>query len=160
MVITLAYLAVLAIGALCIALRHGPIVLRGRSVLWLNGIVFGVQILFRPSPVLLWLPLFAIIFGVSWLGARTWFIFKADPATFANAIESRLRRVLVEFSRDQRGYHLSFGGQPASIRLQRLGAGFQTLTFGGNWRDNKARVAQRFLRKYGEPLVPRLRFRV
>ena len=129
-------------------------------MLWLNGIVFGVQILFRPSPVLLWLPLFAIIFGVSWLGARTWFIFKADPATLANAIETRLRRVLVEFSRDQRGYRLSFDGQPASIRVQRPWAGFQTLTFGGNWQDNKAKVTKRFLSKYGEPVVPRPRFRV
>ena len=160
MVITLAYLAVLAIGALGIAVRHGPIVLRGRSVLWLNGIVFGVQILFRPSPVVLWLPLFAIIFGVSWVGARTWLIFKDDPATLANAIETRLRRVLVEFSRDQSGYHLSFGGQPASIRLRRLWAGCQTLTFGGSWQDNKAKVAQHFLSKYGEPVVPRPRFRV
>jgi hypothetical protein len=160
MVITLAYLAVLAIGALCIAVRHGPIVLRGRSVLWLNGIVFGVQVVFRPSPVLLWMLLFAIIFGVSWLGVRTWFIFKEDPATLANAIETRLRRVLVEYSRDQSGYHLNFGGHLASIRFQRLCAGFQTLTFGGNWQDNKAKVAQRFLSKYGEPVVPRPRFRV
>ena len=160
MEITLAYLAVLAIGALCIALRHGPIVLRGRSLLWLNGIVFGLHLLFRPSPALLWLPLYAIIFGVSWRGVHTWFTFKEDPATLATAIETRLRRVLVEFSRDQSGYRLSFGGQPASIRVQRPWAGFQTLTFGGNWQDNKAKVAQRFLRKYGEPVVPRLRFRV
>ena len=160
MVITLAYLAVLAIGALCIALRHGPIVLRGRSLLWLNGIVFGLHLLFRPSPELLWLPLYAIIFGVSWLGVHTWFIFKEDPATLANAIESRLRRVLVEFTRDQNGYHLSFSSKPATIRLRRIAPRFQALTFSGNWRDNKAKVAQRFLSKYGEPLFPRPRFRV
>jgi hypothetical protein len=160
MVITLAYLGVLAIGALCLAARHGPILLRGRSVLWLNGIVLGAHVLLRPSPVLVWLPLFAIIFGVSWLAVDTWFIFKDDPGQLANVIETRLRRVLVDFSRDQSGYRLSFGGQPASIRVQRPWAGFQTLTFGGNWQDNKAKVAQRFLRKYGEPVVPRLRFRV
>ncbi|MDQ6885134.1 MAG: hypothetical protein M3077_13025 [Candidatus Dormibacteraeota bacterium] len=160
MVIGIAYLAVLAFVALCIAVRHGPTVLRGRSVLWWNGIVFGVQILFRPAPALLWLPLFAIIFGVSWLGLRTWFIFKEDRATLADAIETRLRRVLVVFSRDQSGYRLTFGGRPASIRLQRLGGVFQTLTFGGNWQDNKAKVAWRFLSKYGEPVIPRPRFRV
>src|ERR1700732_4816933 len=160
MVITLAYLAVLAIGALCLAARHGPIVLRGRSVLWLNGVVFAAHLLFRPFPAQVWVPTFAVIFGGSWFGVHTWFIFKEDPAKLANAIESRLRRVLVEFSRDQGGYHLNFGGHPASIRLRRLGAGFQTLTFGGNWQDNKAKVAQRFLRKYGEPVVPRPRFRV
>jgi hypothetical protein len=160
MVITLAYLGVLAIGALCLAARHGPILLRGRSVLWLNGIVLGAHVLLRPSPVLVWLPLFAIIFGVSWLAVDTWFIFKDDPGQLANVIETRLRRVLVEFRRDRNGYHLSFGGRPASIQFQRLLPGFQTLTFSGNWRDNKAKVAKRFLSKYGEPLVPRPRFRV
>jgi hypothetical protein len=159
MVITLAYLAVIAIGALCIAVRHGPIVLRGRSVLWLNGIAFAAHLVFRPSPARVWLPLFAIIFGVSWFGVHTWFVVKEDPATLANAIETRLRRVLVEFSRDPNGYRLSFGGQPAAIRL-RVWPGFQTLTFGGNWQDNRAKVAQRFLSKYGEPLIPRPRFRV
>jgi hypothetical protein len=129
-------------------------------VLWWNGIVFAVQILFRPSPALLWLPLFGIIFGVSWLGLHTWFIIKEDRARLANAIETRLRRVLVVFSRDESGYRLTFGGHPASIRLQRLGGVFQTLTFGGNWQDNKAKVALRFLSKYGEPVIPRPRFRV
>ena len=159
MVITLAYLAVIAIGVLCIAVRHGPIVLRGRSVLWLNGIAFAAHLVFRPSPARVWLPLFAIIFGVSWFGVHTWFVVKEDPATLANAIETRLRRVLVEFSRDPNGYRLSFGGQPASIRV-RGWPGFQTLTFAGNWQDNRAKVAQRFLSKYGEPLIPRPRFRV
>jgi hypothetical protein len=129
-------------------------------VLWLNGIVFGAHLLLRPSPPLLWLPLFAVIFGVSWLGVHTWFIFKDDPAELANAIEIRLRRVLVEFDRDQKGYQFSFGGRPASIRFQQIAPRFQALTFSGNWRDNKARVAQRFLSKYGEPLFPRPRFRV
>jgi hypothetical protein len=160
MVVALAYLASLAIGALCIVARHGPILLRGRSVLWLNGIAFGAQVLIRPSPTLVWLPLFAIIFGVSWFGVHTWFIFKEDPANLANAIETRLRRVLVEFRRDQDGYQLSFGGRPASIRFRRVLPGFQTLTFSGNWQDNKAKVAQRFLTKYGEPVVPRPRFMV
>jgi hypothetical protein len=160
MVITLAYLAALVIAALCIGARHGPIVLRGRSVLWLNGVVFGAHILFRPFPAQVWLPIFAVIFGGSWLGVHTWFIFKEDPEKLATAIESRLRRVLVEFSRDQNGYHLSFGGRPATIRLRRILPRFQALTFGGNWQDNKAKVAQRFLSKYGEPLFPRPRFRV
>ena len=159
MVITLAYLGVLGIGALCIAVRHGPILLKGRSVLWLNGIAFAAHLVFRPSPAQVWLPLFAIIFGVSWLGVHTWFVVKDDPATLANAIETRLRRVLVEFTRDPNGYRLSFGGQPASIRLG-VWPGFQTLTFGGNWQDNRAKVAKRFLSKYGEPLIPRPRFRV
>jgi hypothetical protein len=160
MVIALVYVAVLAIAALCIAARHGPIVLRGRSVLWLNGIALGAQVVFRPPPVLLWLPVFAIIFGVSWLGLQTWFVFKADPATLANAIETRLRRVLVEFKKDQNGYRLSFGGQPASIRIRQIVPGLQSLTFDGNWHDNKAQVARRFLSKYGEPVVPRPSFRV
>jgi hypothetical protein len=160
MVITLAYLALLAIGALCIAARHGPIVLRGRSVLWLNGVVFAANVLFRPSPAQVWLPIFAIIFGGSWLLVHTWFIFKEDPATLANAVESRLRRVLVEFSRDQNGYHLSFSGKAATIRFRRILPRFQALTFSGNWQDNRAKVAQRFLSKYGEPLFPRPRFRV
>jgi hypothetical protein len=160
MVITLAYLAVLAIGALCIAARHGPIVLRGRSLLWLNGIAFGAHVVLRPPPALLWLPIFAIIFGVSWFGLHTWFIFKADPATLANAIETRLHRVLVEFNRDEYGYRLSFGGHPASIRIRQVVPGLQSLTFGGKWQDNKANVARRFLSKYGEPVVPRPRFRV
>jgi hypothetical protein len=160
MVITLAYLAVLAIGALCVAVRHGPIVLRGRSVLWLNGVAFAAHVLFRPFPAQLWLPIFAVIFGASWFGIHTWFIFKEDPATLANAIESRLRRVLVEFSRNQNGYQLSFGGRPSTIRLHLILPRFQALTFNGNWQDNKAKVAQRFLSKYGEPLFPRPRFRV
>jgi hypothetical protein len=162
MVITLAYLAVVAIGALCLALRHGPILLRGRSVLWLNGIAFGAHLLFRPSPALLWLPLFATIFGLSWLGAETWFVFKDEPATLGNAVEIRLRRVLVEFQGDQDGYRVSLGdgGRPASIRLRRVVPGFQALTFRGNWQDNRAKVVQRFLRKYGESLFPRPRFRV
>jgi len=160
MVITLAYLAVLAICGLCLAFRHGPILLRGRSVMWLNGVTFAAHILFRPSPVLVWLPLFAIIFGISWVGVDTWLVFKDDPATLASAIETRLRRVLVEFSRDQNGYQLSFGRRPASIRFRRVLPGLQALTFDGNWQDNRAKVAQRFLRKYGEPLFPRPRFRV
>src|SRR5437879_9606633 len=160
MVITLAYLAVLAIAALSVALRHGPILLRGRSVLWLNGITFVAHVLFRPPPALVWLPLFAIIFGVSWLGIDTWFVFKGDPALLANAIETRLRRVLVQFSRDQNGYRLSFGGRPASIRLRQIASGFFALTFRGNWQDNRGKVALRFLRKYGEPLFPRPRLRV
>jgi len=129
-------------------------------VLWLNGIALLVHVLFRPSPALLWVPLFAIIFGVSWLGVDTWFVFKDDPAALASAIETRLRRVLIEFSRDPSGYHLSLGGRTASIRLHPIVPGFLALTFRGNWKDNRARVARRFLRKYGEPLFPRLRFRV
>jgi hypothetical protein len=160
MVVTLAYLAFLGIGALCIAVRHGPILLKGRSVLWLNGIAFGAHLVFRPSPARVWLPLFAIIFGVSWFGVHTWFVVKEDPATLANAIETRLRRVLVEFSRDQNGYHLSFNGKPATIRFRRILPRFQALTFSGNWQDNRAKVAQRFLSKYGEPLFPRPRIRV
>jgi hypothetical protein len=160
MVITLAYLAVLAIGALCIATRHGPIVLRGQSLLWFNGIALAAHVLFRPSPALVWLPLFAVIFGVSWFGVHSWFLFKEDPAKLASAVETRLRRVLVEFSQDQNGYRLSFGGRPASIRLGRVLPGLQSLTFTGNWQDNRAKVAQRFLSKYGEPLFPRPRFRV
>src|SRR5260370_21899892 len=119
MVITLAYLAVLAIGALCIAARHGPIVVRGRGVLWFNGIAFAAHVLLRPSPVLVWLPLFAVIFGVSWFGVHSWFVFKEDPAALANAVETRLRRVLVEFSRDQNVYRMSFGGRPSRIRVRR-----------------------------------------
>src|SRR3984893_4317437 len=160
MVITLAYLAVLAIGALCLAARHGPILPRGRSVLWLNGVVSAAHLLFRPFPAQVWVPIFAVIFGGSWFGVHTWFIFKEDPAKLANAIESRLRRVLVEVSRDQNGYHLSFGGRQATIRLQGIVAVFQALTFSGNWQDNKAKVSKRFLSKYGEPLFPRPRFRV
>jgi hypothetical protein len=160
MLITLAYLVVLAIAGLCIAARHGPIVVRGRYVLSLNGIAFAAHVLLRPTPALVWLPLFAVIFGVSWFGVQSWFVFKEDPAALANAIETRLRRVLVEFSRDQDGYQLSFGGRPASIRFRRILPGFQTLTFSGNWHDNKAKVAQRFLSKYGAPVVPRPRFRV
>jgi hypothetical protein len=160
MVITLAYLAVPAIGALSIAARHGPIVLRGRNLLWFNGIAFTAHVLLRPSPALVWLPLFAVIFGVSWFGVNSWFVFKEDPSALANAVETRLRRVLVEFSRDQNGYHLSFGGKPASIRFRRVLPGLQSLTFTGNWQDNRAKVAQRFLSKYGEPLFPRPRFRV
>lgn len=160
MVITLAYLAVLAIGALCVAARHGPIVLRGRSVLWFNGVTLAVHLLFRPFPAQVWLPVFAVIFAGSWLAVHTRFIFKDDQAELANAIETRLRRVLVEFSRDQNGYQLSFGGHPATIRLHRILPWFQALTFGGNWRDNRAKVALRFLSKYGEPLFPRPRFRV
>jgi hypothetical protein len=106
------------------------------------------------------LPLFALIFGLSWLGARTWFIFKEDPAALASAVESRLRRVLVEFSRDRRGYQLRVGGQPASIRFQRLWPGLQALTFRGNWQQNKAKVTARFLSKYFEAVIPRPRFRV
>jgi len=160
MVITLAYLVVLAIAGLCNAARHGPIVVRGRSVVWFNGIAFAAHVLLRPSPALVWLPLFAVIFGVSWFGVQSWFVFKEDPAALANAIETRLRRVLVEFSRDQSGYRLSFGGKPASIRFRRVLPGLQSLTFSGNWQDNRAKVAQRFLSKYGEPLFPRPRFRV
>jgi hypothetical protein len=160
MVITLAYLAVLGIGALGIAARHGPIVLRGRSLVWLNGIAFTAHLVFRPPPALLWLPVFGIIFVVSWLGLHAWFVFKVDPATLANAIETRLRRVLVDFNRDENGFRLSFGGQPASIRIRPVVPGLQTLTFGGNWQDNKANVARRFLSKYGEPVIPRPRFRV
>ena len=128
--------------------------------MWLNGVTFAAHVLFRPSPVLVWLPLFAIIFGISWVGVDTWLVFKDDPATLASAIETRLRRVLVEFSRDQNGYQLSFGRRPASIRFRRVLPGFQALTFDGNWQDNRAKVAQRFLSKYGEPLIPRPRFRV
>src|SRR6202048_3759693 len=128
MVITLAYLAVLAIGALCLAARHGPIVLRGRSVLWLNGVVFAAHLLFRPFPAQVWVPIFAVIFGGSWFGVHTWFIFKEDPAKLANAIESRRRRVLVEFSRDQNGYQLSFGGRPATMRLHWLLRRLQRVT--------------------------------
>src|ERR1700674_4339983 len=106
MVITLAYLAVLAIGALCVAARHGPIVLRGRRVLWVNGGIFGAHILFWPFPAQARVPIFAVTFGGSCLGVPTWFIFKEDPANLGNAIESRLRRVLLEFSRDQNGYQL------------------------------------------------------
>ena len=160
MVITLAYLAVLAIGVLSIAARHGPIVVRGRSVLWLNAVVFGAHVLFRPFPAQVWLPIFAVIFGGSWLAVHTWFIFKEDPAELANAIENRLRRVLVEFTRDKDGYRLSFSGKTATIRLRRILPWFQALTFSGNWQDNRARVAQHFLSKYGEPLFPRPRFRV
>jgi hypothetical protein len=159
-VITLAYLALLAIAGLCLAFRHGPILLRGRSLLWLNGIALAAQLLFRPAPAVLWLPLFAVIFGISWIGDDTWLVFKDDPATLAGEIETRLRRVLVEFSRDESGYRLRFGGRPASIRIRRALPGLQALTFGGNWQDNRAKVAQRFLRKYGEPLFPRPRFRV
>src|ERR1700736_2129782 len=160
MVITLAYLAVLGIGALCLAARHGPIVLRGRRLVWLNGSPFAAHLQCRPFPAQAWVPILAVIFVGSWFGVHTWFIFKEDPAKLANAIESRLRRVLVEFSHDQNGYQLSFGGRPATIRLHRILPRFQALTFSGNWQDNKAKVAQRFLSKYGEPLFPRPRFRV
>jgi hypothetical protein len=68
--------------------------------------------------------------------------------------------VLVEFKKDQNGYRLSFGGQPASIRIRQIVPGLQSLTFDGNWHDNKAQVARRFLSKYGEPVVPRPSFRV
>ncbi|HKV31413.1 MAG TPA: hypothetical protein VJT14_10410 [Candidatus Dormibacteraeota bacterium] len=126
----------------------------------MNGVVFAVHALFRPIPAQVWLPIFAVIFGGSWLGVHTWFIFKEDPEKLANAVESRLRRVLVEFRRDQNGYQLSFGGRPVTIRAHRIFPRVQALTFGGNWQDNKAKVAQRFLSKYGEPLFPRPRFRV
>src|ERR1700737_510581 len=102
MVITLIYLAILAICVLCIAARHGPILLRGRTVVWFNGVAFGLHLLLRPSPAPLWLPLFGLLFGLSWGGGHSWFIFKEDPAALASAVESRLRRVLVEFSRDRR----------------------------------------------------------
>src|ERR1700736_2231904 len=160
MVITLAYLAVLAIGALCLAARHGPIVLRGRRLVWLNGVVFAAHLLFRPFPAQVWVPIFAVIFVGSWFGVHTWFIFKEDPAKLANAIESRLRRGRAEFSHDQNAYQLSVGGRPATICLHRILPRFQALTFSGNWQDNKAKVAPRFLSKYGEPLFPRPRFRV
>jgi hypothetical protein len=160
MVIALAYLAILAIGAVGVGARQGPILLRGGTLLWFNGIAFGLQVLLRPFPALVWLPLFAIIFGVSWLGRNTWVIFKGDPASLSNAVETRLRRVLVEFSRDRNGYEIHFGGRLASIRLQRLFPGIQALTFGGNWQENRAKLARRFLGKYFEPVIPRPRFRV
>lgn len=160
MVISLIYLAILAIGALSIAVRHGPILLRGRTVLGLNAIAFGLHLLLRPSPALLWLPLFALIVGISWFGAHTWFIFKEDPEGLASAVENRLRRVRVEFSRDQHGLQLQLGNQPASIRFQQLVPGLQALTFRGNWQQNKATVTTRFLGKYFAAVIPRPRFRV
>src|SRR5438876_11059060 len=99
MVITLAYLAVLALGAMCVAARHGPILLPGRSVLWLNGIALLVHVLFRPSPALLWVSLFALIFGVSWVGVDNWFVVKAGLVALASAYETRSCRVLIDFRR-------------------------------------------------------------
>jgi hypothetical protein len=160
MVITLIYLAILVICALSIAARHGPILLRGRRILWFNGIVLGLQLLIRPPPILLWLLVFAVIFAVSWLGVRTWFVFKEDPLALARVIETRLRRVLADFDRNGDAYRIQFGGGPASIARRRLLPGVETLTFYGDWRQNKAKVARRFLAKYFEPVIPRPRFRV
>ena len=160
MVVALAYLAILAIGALGIAVRQGPILLRGRALLWFNGIAFVLQVLFRPFPALVWVPLFAIIFGVSWVARDAWFIFKADPTALAGAIETRLRRMLFEFTNARDGYQIAFGSGTASIRLQRPFRWLQVLTFGGNWPENRAKLARQFLGKYFEPVIPRPRLRV
>src|ERR1700736_4998291 len=107
MVITLAYLIVLAVCALSIGLRHGPILLRGRTLFWFTAIVLGLELVFRPAPPLLWISPFPTLLGISWLSRHTWFVFKEEPSRLANLIETRVRRVLVEFVRDQGGYRLS-----------------------------------------------------
>jgi hypothetical protein len=160
MVIALAYCIVLAVWALSIALRHGPILLRGRIVEWLTGIGLGLEVVVRPDPPLGWISLFAILFAGSWLNRNIWFVFKQDPSGLARAIETRMARVLVQFARAQGSYQLSFAGHAASLRIQRLWGGLVTLTFGGRWQENKAKVLQRYLGKYFEPLIPRPRFKV
>jgi hypothetical protein len=160
MVIALAYCIVLAVWALSIALRHGPILLRGRTVEWLTGIGLGLQVVVRPDPPLLWISLFAILFAGSWSSRDTWFVFKQDPSGLASAIETRMARVLVEFVRDQGSHQLSFAGHAASLRIRRFWGGLVTLTFGGSWQENKAKVLRRYLGKYFEPLIPRPRFKV
>jgi hypothetical protein len=160
MLVALVYLTVLAGSALSIGFRHGPILLRGRALLLFNGIPLGLQGLFRPTPPLLWVPLFAVVFGLSWFSRNTWFIFKEEPLNLGNVIETRLQRVLVEFSRGQDTYQLSLGGQAASLRIRQLWPGLQTLTFGGSWQENKAKISRRFLGKYFDPVIPRPRFKV
>jgi hypothetical protein len=112
----------------------------------------------RPDPAFLWIVLFAIILGLSWLFRHNWFVFHVDPPRLEREIENRLKRVLLGFIREANRYRLNLEGE-ASIEIRPLGK-VQALTFAGNWRQNRARVGRRFLAKYFDPVIPRPRFRV
>lgn len=160
MPVALVYLGIIVIGTVSVAVRHGPIVLTGRRWFWLNAIAFAAQAVVRPAPAALWIVLFALLGAASWFSRRSWFVFKTAPSTIRSAIDTRLRRVLVQFTSVGEGYQLDLAGGPAGIRIRQPLPGLLVLTFDGNWQQNKARVVQAFLMKYFEPVIPRLRFKV
>ena len=160
MAVGLIYLAIIVIGTVSVAARQGPILLTGRRWFWLNAIALAAQVVVRPAPTALWIVLFGLLGVTAWLSRTSWFVFKAQPSTIRSAIESRLRRVLVQFTPVGEGCQLDLAGGPAGIGIRRPFRWVLMLTFDGNWQQNKARVVQAFLMKFFEPIIPRLRFKV
>lgn len=160
MPVALVYLAIILIGTLSVAARHEPILLTGRRWLWLNTLALAGQLVIRPAPPALWIVLFGLLGATAWFSRTSWFVFKAQPSTIRSAIESRLQRVLVQFTPVEEGYQLDLAGGPAGIRIRQPFRWVLMLTFDGNWQQNKARVVQAFLMKFFEPIIPRLRFKV
>jgi hypothetical protein len=160
MIVALLYFAILLAGLVLVLIHHQPILLKGSRLVWLSAFALAVQLLFRPEPWVPWLIFFALAVVVSSLGWRAWIVFHVSDPALRTIIETRLRRVLVDFAIIPDGYRLSLPSGAAVIRIQRPLSAIATLTFDGPWQQNKLRVLKAFLAKSFDPVIPRLRIKV
>jgi hypothetical protein len=160
MIVALIYFAILLAWLLLVAIRRRPILLKGSRLVWLSAVGLGTQLFFRLPPALPWLIFFALAAGVSALGWRAWILFHVSAPALRVIVETRLRRVLVDFATIPDGYRLSLHTGVAVLRIQHPLSMISTLTFEGRWQQNKARVLKAFLAKSFDPVIPRLHIKV
>jgi hypothetical protein len=158
--IALAYLALLVVGAITVGTARRPVLLRGATLLRLNGLFAVVSLLIaladpnqRPPAVT-----FVAFLGLVTLAVRgRWIVFLRGTPDVLPLIDESLSRLRVSFTRDEDRFAIAGG---AALRVSAILPGVRALRFDGDWRERRLSLARSLLAKRFRGPLPELRIRV
>jgi hypothetical protein len=152
------YVVLLAAVAGELLLVHEPVALKGRFVLAVNVAFVAVgaafELLGARFPVALWLSLSAVALLAGWLVDRSWILLHTDQERASATVAMSLARLLVKATVDGRFYRMEGVARSASIGIVTWPGGIVVLNFGGDWHQNKLRLARAYLSKQFRGVLP------
>jgi len=154
------YLFVVVLGVSLIAIRKESSLLSGKTFFKFNLFftvliaavdVAGKNPLWKVDIVILTLAaLLALVIKNKLL------VFKNSPEEVSGALEVDLRRVLIEFQKNNNIYTLQLQGGVATVKIARSWFGINLISFGESWRQKKVSVLKALIIKKYHGIFPRL----
>lgn len=158
------YVGLLGVGLASILIRRRPVLVKGTTWVRIN-VVFALLFLatgvfLQSGALALSVSAGAVLLAISWPARRRWWAFRTTPAQMSEIIERSLARILIPFETTGRQFALAIPAASLSIDASSPIPGLEALTFNGDWRHKKARLAGKLIAKQLRGIVPRITIRV